>query len=466
MKPTSWDAVRVAVGGEVIAGTPKGSLIGVSIDSRTVAPGQLFFALPGKRVDGHAFVAEAALRGAAGAVVSKAATVPEPPGDFVLLRVADTGRALADLARAYRLTLGATFIGVTGSNGKTTTKEMIGHILSQSRRCLWSPKSFNNQLGVPLTLLSAEPEHEFVVLEMGANHPGEIAELAALAKPHVGVLTNVSECHLEGFGSVEGIARAKRELVEAIPAEGLAILNRDNRWVSGFAGHCAGLVKTYAVYSDAHHRGSDIQTERNTVRFTVNHTHEFTLQLLGAWNVYNALAAIATTHSLGLEYGEIAQALASFRPPPMRMETSTVQGVQFINDAYNSNPRALRLALDAFEALPARGRKILALGEMRELGEQTDALHQQVGEQVAAMHVDAVVLVGPAMRHAEERLRRLRGRGVPMLRFDAVGDAAGYLAEFLREGDVIFLKGSRATRMEAILDQFRALGALVAGTAS
>src|SRR5580698_8958097 len=343
---------------------------GYSIDSRTVGPGQLFFAVKGERLDGHDFVAPALARGAVAAVVRED-QLGRYPGETRLLAVEDTLVALQTLATAVRKLWGKPLIGVTGSVGKTTTKEAIAHVLSTRFRVLKSEGNFNNHFGLPLMLLKLEPEYDVAVIEMGMSHAGEIRALAKIAQPEVGVVTNVAPVHLEFFDSLAGIARAKYELIESLPASGTAVLNADDDYVSQFGRDFKGKVLKYGTRATA-----DIRAENVLARgaegseFDVvtpggrEHAH---LPLIGEHNILNALAAVAVSLARGLKLADAVAALATLAPADKRGEVVQLGNITVINDCYNSNPTALHAMVDALAAMKA-GRRIVVAGEMLELG--------------------------------------------------------------------------------------------------
>ncbi len=437
---------------------PAGAVGRVSTDSRSLGVGDLFIAIRGEKFDGNRFLADAAKRGAIAAVVDGqlvgSAALP-------VLHVEDSVEALQALAREHRKALRGTVIAITGSNGKTTTKDMVHHVLAKGARAAKSLKSFNNHIGVPLTILSAAPTDDFVVVEVGTNHPGEIARLAAIARPSIAVVTNVGESHLVGLGSVEGVAKEKGALVDALPPEGVAVLNADNEHVRRMADRATSRTLTFGMFHDADLRGSCVESHDGRIRFWVNDRVEFILPLLGGWNAYNALAAAAVALQAGVDLEQTAARLADFRPSPMRMEPVEVAGIRFVNDAYNANPASTLLALDQFDMLESEGRKVVVLGEMRELGEHSARLHARVGERVGRMSVDLFVAVGREMATAAEAARapnpteaRTAGRSVEVVM--TADEAAEVLLARLRPGDLVLLKGSRAVGLERVLERLRA----------
>ncbi len=328
---------------------------GYSIDSRSVRPGELFFAVKGERMDGHDFVTQALEKGAVAAVIrrDRLTRYAEKTG---LMPVDDTLAGLQNLATAVRRLWAKPLIGVTGSTGKTTTKEAIAHVLSTRFRVLKSEGNFNNHFGLPLMLLKIEPEHDLAVIEMGMSHAGEIAALAKIAQPEIGVVTNVAPVHLEFFDSVAGIARAKYELIEALPASGTAVLNADDEYVSQFGRNSRGKVVLYGMPASADVRAENIQprgSDGSTFDVVVGSCRErAALHLVGTHNIYNALAAVAVGLERGLSPSEAVAALASLAPADKRGQVVKLGNITVINDCYNCNPKALEAMVDALAGMP------------------------------------------------------------------------------------------------------------------
>ena len=435
--------------------------LGYSIDSRTVNAGDLFFAVTGERVDGHQFVASALANGAVAAVVSQHWLAPGDLDPCRILRVPEGEdcvlNAMQTLAREVRRHWGGRVIGVTGSAGKTTTKEAVATVLSASFRVLKSEGNLNNGFGMPLQILKLEPEHQVAVLEMGMNHAGEIRALAGIAEPDWAVVTNVAAVHLEHFpDGIRGIAAAKRELVEALPADGLSFLNCDDEWVASFARGRADHTVFYGTRDGAEVRAIDVE-ERGAegVAFTCvagEASARVRLHLLGQHNVANALAAIAVGLRSGMDLDACAAALASLRPGDKRGEMLTWNGARIINDSYNSNPRALLAMVDALLAIDAE-RHILIAGEMLELGPEGASLHEQCGTEAAAKGVDIVV----GVRGLAERLVHTAsaGEAVEGVFVETPEEAGAWMRENVRAGDAVLLKASRGVRLERALTSLR-----------
>src|SRR5271166_3568718 len=366
---------------------------GYSIDSRTIRTGDLFFAVKGERLDGHDSVSAALEKGAAAAVV-RTDEVHRYPAPLRLLAVDDTLVALQTLATAVRKVWGKPLVGVTGSAGKTTTKEAIAHVLSSKFRVLKSEGNFNNHFGLPLMLVKLEPDHDVAVIEMGMSHAGEIRALAKIAQPEIGLVTNVAPVHLEFFDSIAGIARAKYELVESLPPNGTAILNADDEYVSQFGRDFKGKVITYGIRAKAAVRAENVRlqgTEGSAFDVvTIDSRHPAGLQLVGEHNILNALAAVAVGVTRGMTLAESVAALATLAPADKRGQVVHLGNITVVNDCYNSNPKALQAMVDALAAMPAK-RRIVVAGEMLELGPAGEELHRQAGQHIANKKIDILI---------------------------------------------------------------------------
>jgi UDP-N-acetylmuramoyl-tripeptide--D-alanyl-D-alanine ligase len=439
----------LSAGGEF---DPKAVAAGYSIDSRTIRPGELFFAVKGEKMDGHDFVAQALEKGAVAAVVA-GEKVAGFPSKARLVAVEDTLVALQTLAKSVRRLWGKPLIAVTGSTGKTTTKEAIAHVLSSRFRVLKSEGNFNNHFGLPLMLLKLEPEHDAAVVEMGMSHAGEIAALAQLAQPETGVVTNVAPVHLEFFNSVAEIARAKYELIESLPATGTAVLNADDEYVSQFGRDFKGRVITYGFAPVATVRAENVKSlgeKGSAFDIVVGDRREAaTLPLVGSHNVYNALAATAVGLERGLTLSEVVAALASLSPADKRGQVVRIGNITVINDCYNSNPKALAAMVDALAEMPAH-RRIVVAGEMLELGPQGEAMHRESGRHIAEKKID--VLIG-VRGLAAGMVEAAKEAGISA-EFVATPEEAGkWLATETRAGDVVLLKASRGVKLEKALEK-------------
>jgi UDP-N-acetylmuramoyl-tripeptide--D-alanyl-D-alanine ligase len=373
-----------------------------------------------------------------------------------VLVVDDTLVALQALATAVRKLWGKPLVGVTGSAGKTTTKEAIAHVLSSRFRVLKSEGNFNNHFGLPLMLLKLEPEHDVAVIEMGMSHAGEIRALAKIAQPEIGVVTNVAPVHLEFFDSLAGIARAKYELVESLPASGTAVLNADDEYVSQFGRDFKGKVITYGMHATADVRAENVQSAgAQGSKFdvvTATGRDAAMLHLVGEHNILNALAAVSVGLARGLTLSEAVAALATLAPADRRGQVLQLGNITVINDCYNSNPKALNAMIDALAAMPA-GRRIVVAGEMLELGSAGEELHRAAGQHVAGRKVDALLGVRGLAQAMVDGAKQAGAQA----EFVATPEEAGeWLARETREGDVVLLKASRGVKLEKALEMWKA----------
>src|SRR5438128_739119 len=427
---------------------------GYSIDSRTIQPGELFFAVRGERLDGHDFVEAALAKGAAGAVVA-ADQISRFSGGSRLLTVGETLPALQTLGAAVRRIWGKTLIGVTGSAGKTTTKEAIAKVLGRKFGVLKSEGNLNNHFGLPLQLLRLEREHDIAVIEMGMSHAGEIAALAKIAQPEIGVVTNVAPVHLEFFNSLADIARAKYELIESLPSGGTAVLNADDEYVSQFGRAFDGKVVVYGLRTQADVRAENVKhhgAEGSTFDVVGGNCREqASLPLVGAHNIYNALAAVAVGIERGLTLSEALGALATLAPADKRGEVVKLGNITIINDCYNSNPKALDAMVDALAAMPAK-RRIVVAGEMLELGAAGEEMHRSSGRHMAEKKID--VLVG-VRGLAQSMVDSARESGMQAEFLATPQEAGEWLARETREGDVVLLKASRGVKLEQALEYWK-----------
>ena len=454
-------------------GAPDRLVEGYSIDSRSIGPGQLFFALRGPRFDGHQFVGRVLEGGAAGAVVGQPFAA-EAPAQWrsALVAVADTRGALQTLGREVRRHWGKRLIAVTGSTGKSTTKEMIGALLGRRLRVLRSPGNLNNDYGLPLALLALEPEHEVAVMELAMSAAGEIARLARLAEPEVGVVTNVAPVHLQFFDSVDSIAHAKRELIDYLTTTGegtVAVLNEDDERVRKFAEGFPGRVVTFGLSEKAAFRAAQIHASAgvgSAFRVTTpDWVAEFTLPLPGRHNIQNALAAMAAASLFSIPPGEIRHALAEFQGLHQRGEILTLPSeVTVVNDCYNSSPLAMERMLEVLAAWPRARRRVVVAGEMLELGPTSPELHRAIGRRCAQSGVSWLIAV---QGDSQFFLEGAAEGGIPPahLRFFPDAKQAGEFCQALvAPGDVVLVKGSRGVHLETAIELLR-VSAVAAGAA-
>ncbi len=455
------DELREACGGRWLCRPRDGGrpLAGIGTDTRQPLEGMAFIALRGERHDGHDYLEGAVAAGARVLVVERDPQVALPPRVGAVL-VDDTRRALSRLAAAHRRGLSKTrVVAVTGSCGKTTVKMLIDAVLSSRYRGTAAPRSFNNGIGVPLTLLAARPDHEYLVVEIGASRAGEIDALAALAEPDAAVITMVGRAHLEGFGSVEAVAREKAALLRRLRPGGLAVVNADSPHLAAQLGGVKSLV-TFGLAPEADLALSGWGRGDGAWWLEVNGLQRFRLGLPGRHNAVNALAAIAVGRALGVDDGRIDAALRACRPADMRLARQEIGGVVVCNDAYNANPDSVCASLETFaELAPAARRRVIVLGDMRVLGAEAPRLHEEMGRQVLEIdrraRVDRLVLVGALAAHAARPIRSTWAADRLTLVDAMTPEAARSIAGLIEPGDHVLIKGSRAVALEGLLPELR-----------
>jgi UDP-N-acetylmuramoyl-tripeptide--D-alanyl-D-alanine ligase len=430
------------------------SASGYSIDSRTTQPGDLFFAVKGERLDGHDYVEQALAKEAVAVVVQKD-QLSRYSSKSKLLVVDDTLAALQSLASAVRRLWGKPLVAVTGSAGKTTTKDAIAHLLSTKYRVLKTEGNFNNHFGLPLMLLKLQPEHDIAVVEMGMSHAGEISALAKIGQPNIGVVTNVAAVHLEFFHSVADIARAKYELVASLPMGGTAILNADDEYVSQFGRDFHGKVVRYGLRTSADVSAEHIEQQGpEGSTFDLVHStfrEHVRLPLVGAHNIYNALAAVAVALERGITLADAAKALALLAPSDKRGQVVKVDNITVINDCYNSNPKALESMVSALAAMPAR-RHIVVAGEMLELGSAGPEMHRRAGSFIGEQKIG--VLIG--VRGLAQQMVDAAAKSGTDAMFMATPEEAGeWLSKEAKPGDIVLLKASRGVKLELALEKWK-----------
>ena len=431
-----------------MAAPARARVTGWSVDTRTLLTGDLFLGLRGPVDDGNVYLEVAFAKGACGAIAERGSEAGP------VLQVADGQAALHRLAAWARAQWPGEIIGVTGSAGKTSTKDVIASLLLTQRATAKTQGNFNNHVGLPLSILRMPEQAELAVLEIGMNHSGEIRDLAAIAKPRVGVVTNVGSAHIEFFDSVDGIAAAKRELIEALPANGVAVLNADDARVVRFGEAHPGQTITFGLSEGADVRAENVRFESQSVCFRAQGT-EFKTCLTGRHNVRNILAGIAVAGIYGIAPGDLRDAVHDLQPAPMRGERTWYDGIELLNDCYNSNPDAAKSMLDVLRDTPAT-RRIAVLGEMLELGRWSESLHRDVGNYAAASGIDVLVGIrGAAKTMADAAIIA----GLPATAayfFEDPTEAGVHLRTIAREGDAILFKGSRGTHVERAMETFTA----------
>lgn len=453
MDPLSLRKIAEFAQGSLSAGDAGAMVSKVSTDSRTLQPGDLFVPLRGENFDGHKFVAQAGERGAVGAMVEenwKGAALKT----FALIRVPDTLAAYQNLAANYRRSLPLKVIVITGSNGKTSTKDFVAATLSRGFRVTKTEGNFNNHVGLPQTMLAASASDEIAVWEIGMNHPGEIAALSKLAAPDVGIITNVGLAHIEFMGSREAIAAEKGALAEAVGAEGTVILNADDPYSQGITERTRAKV-ILAGIENGFVRATEVTQSSSGCEFTIlegAHRCRAQLPVPGIHMVQNAMLAVAAGRTFGLSLEDCAAGLASSPLTKARLQIKEINGIQFIDDSYNANPDSMKAALRTLVELDADGRRVAVLGQMSELGEESERRHREVGEAAAALGIDELIAVGAT---GAEMARAAQRAGLEKCTSVAEAEeAAELLGGTTSPGDLILVKGSRSARMERVLEGF------------
>jgi UDP-N-acetylmuramoyl-tripeptide--D-alanyl-D-alanine ligase len=453
MDSLSLAKIAVFAGGSIASGNAEARVSRVSTDSRTLQAGDLFVPLRGENFDGHKFIEQAAQRGAVGAMVDEGWS-GSAPENFGLIRVADTLAAYQTLAANYRASLSLKVIAITGSNGKTSTKDFVAATLARKFRVTKTEGNFNNHVGLPQTMLAANGEDEIAVWEIGMNHPGEIAALAKLAAPDVAIITNVGIAHIEFMGSREAIAEEKGSLAEAVASNGTLILNADDAFSESIAKRTGAKI-ILAGIDKGSVRATDITQNSTGSEFTIlegAHRCRAQLPVPGIHMVQNAMLAIAAGRVFGLSLEECSVGLASTPLTKARLQIKEIEGIQFIDDSYNANPDSMKAALRTLVELDSDGRRIAVLGEMGELGAESDRGHREVGEAAAALRIDELIAVGgigAAIAHAAKKAGLEKSVAV-----DSPKEAAELLEGSAMPGDLVLIKGSRSARMERVLEEF------------
>ncbi|HEX3857326.1 MAG TPA: UDP-N-acetylmuramoyl-tripeptide--D-alanyl-D-alanine ligase [Verrucomicrobiae bacterium] len=471
METRSLKFVAEACAGKIQRGSPETLVNNVCTDSRQVKTGDLFFAIHGEKFDGHEFLDEVAAKGVTAVVVEKR-KIPAPLLDCAVLVVDDARVALGKLAAAYRQDFDLPIICVGGSNGKTTVKELLASVLRQKFPMLASEASFNNDIGVPLTLLRLEKSHQAAVLEAGTNHPGELAPLVKMIQPKFGVLTNIGREHLEFFGDVAGVAQEEGWLAELLPMDGKLFVNGANEWTEKILERTKAKIVRVGLGEKNDWRADKIRLDKNGVTFRVvsgagfqpaqkgrmpiplnDFGGEYRINLLGRHQVVNALFAIAVGAEFGLTRDEIQSGLADCKPPKMRLQFWEANGVRVLDDAYNANADSTIAALETLCDLPLQGRRVAVLGDMEELGAHSESAHAEVGRRAAELKIGQLFAIG---KMAAVTAKAARDGGLNrVIEFENVEAAVTAIRKFLKTGDVILLKASRASRLERISETLK-----------
>ena len=451
-----------ALEGQLLQGDLACPFRGVSINSRTVERGELFVCIKGDRFDGHDFLADVIEKKVGGIIISDPEKLPSKPvrseEEPFVIHVQDTLKALQGLASFQRKRFPLQVVAITGTNGKSTTKEMIASILETKFKTLKTQGNLNNHIGVPLTLLKREPSHEMGVLELGMSAAGEIKRLAEIAQPDIGVITNISEGHLVQLKSLKDIQSAKGELFDALTEESTAIVNADDPLVLELARSLRAKTVTFGIDQPADVRASEIENKDNLgFQFKVSlfdKTLSVRLPYLGYCNIYNALAALATGYSLGIKEDAMTRGLENYQRMSQRNEKIQHKEIDLINDSYNANPRSMTEALKTLDSFKTQGRRIFVIGDMLELGDRSITAHQKLGEEIAASKTNILIALGKLASLSAKSAQALAGEKIQILELASHQEAAEFLTQEAVSGDCVMFKGSRGAAMEKVLQIF------------
>lgn len=456
MKKLSIDFISKAVSGKIIQGKKTMTVKGVSIDSRTINKNEIFFAIYGDNFDGHDFINDAIKKGANSVIVEKEINIKD--NEINIIKVSDTTEALQNLAKSYRSTLETNIVGITGSAGKTTTKDITSSLLSEKYKTKKTQGNYNNYYGLPLTILELDGDEDIAVLEMGMSQLGEIALLTDIAEPDIGIITNVGETHLESLGSIENVARGKSELISGLSENTIAVLNYDNKYVRDMADLFKGKeLIYYGLSSEADIYADNINiVDSDITEFMVHYQGEsvkLQIDRPGQHNIYNSLAAIIVARKMNIDWLSIKKALLSVEYSALRWDVKKNQvGAKIINDTYNANPLSMKAAIDAAKNI-AKGRIILVLGAMLELGDIEKEAHQELGAAISGKDIDLLITVGKTASHIAGGAEKA---GMQPKKIEVLPDndeVVKFLKGYQREKDLILVKGSRGNKMEEIIKE-------------
>jgi UDP-N-acetylmuramoyl-tripeptide--D-alanyl-D-alanine ligase len=449
-----------ACAGKLVAGSRATLIQRITTDSRAAQPGDLFVALAGERHDGHEYLRDVVQKGV-DAIMVESNKIPANLPECTVIAVDNTRKALGQVAARYRSDFNLPVVAVGGSNGKTTTKDLLASILRQKLATVWSEASFNNDIGVPLTLLRLEKKHEAGVMEVGTNHPGELAPLLGMIQPRMGVITSIGREHLEFFKDLAGVAREEGTLAEQLPAGGILFMNGDSEWTPQIVHRTSARAVRVGVGDKNDWRASKIRLANDGVAFYVKTSNaefsgDYRINLLGRHQVMNAMLAMAVGAEMGLSRAEIERGLAECQPPKMRMQLWESNGVRVLDDAYNANADSMLAALQTLQDMPCKGRRVAVLGDMAELGAHSEAAHIEVGKRTAQAGVGQLFAIGsmaPVMAQAARDAGLNR-----VFEFQDADAAASAVKSFVKPGDVVLIKASRAARLERVTEVLRADG--------
>lgn len=455
MEVRSLKYLTEACGGELIGGSQTTMVSGISTDSRTIRSGELFIALKGDKFDGHNFINNAIEKSAGAVIVERSSNLFDVGKKCAVIYVNSTRKALGDIAQRYRKDFNIPIIAVCGSNGKSTTKELIASVLSSRFKVHKSPGSFNNDIGVPITLLGLEQGHQIAVVEVGTNHPGELKPLIEMINPLYGAITGIGREHLGFFGTMEAVVEEEGTLAEFLPSNGKLFICPNSDWAGSILTRSRAPVITVGLGGTSNWRASVLRVELNRIRFFVqsptgNFDGEYELNLTGEHQVTNALLAIAIGAEFKLTSGEIRRGLKNVSPPAMRMQIQKWRNVYIINDAYNANPESVAAALKTLGKIDCSGKKIAVLGTMAELGNYTEQSHKEVGELAARLGIDRLIAVGEFARLMADTALKNGLRLVDVC--PDAQSAAQCLKSICSNGDVVLIKASRSAKLEKILE--------------
>ncbi|MDI6704456.1 MAG: UDP-N-acetylmuramoyl-tripeptide--D-alanyl-D-alanine ligase [bacterium] len=452
MEQLSINEIVNSCNGTLISGSIDQRIEGISIDSRTIKPGDLFIALKGENFDGHDFIKSSFRKGGVGAIVSKSGDYEKT--DKVIIKVEDTLTCLQRIAEYYRKRFTLKVIGITGSSGKTTTKEMIATLLSKRYSVLKSHKNYNNEIGVPLTLLGLEKAHQIAVIEMGMNAIGEIEDLSKISHPDIGLITNIGDAHIGFLSTREKIANEKFCLIKNLPRDGIAILNADDPLIIKMKdGMDLKDIITFGIEKKAKTFASNIEMDKYGTKFLLDGRYWVRMKTFGIHNIYNAIAATSCAKAFGIDYSEIVEGLEHFKPLSMRGEIIEIQNLRIIDDAYNANPQSMKKAIDTICNFKD-GKLILILGDMLELGEKEKVAHLEIGKYVASSKVDILVTVGNLSKSIAEGASIAGFPKKDIYTFLSNEDIAEFLLS-IQEPCTVLIKGSRKMKLEEIITKIK-----------
>lgn len=453
MEAIRCEEILKATGGKLICGDMNAVFKVISTDSRKIERGDLFIPIEGERFDGHDYILSSFEAGAAGSLTHKEI---EPVKDKVLIKVENTLKALRELASYYRQKFKIPFVGITGSVGKTSTKDMVSCVLSKQYKVLSTQGNFNNEIGVPLTVFNLDSSHEAAVIEMGMSGFGEISRLTSIVKPDIAIITNIGLSHIEKLGSRKNILQAKMEILEGLSGKGLVILNGDDKLLYGLKGLISFRTVFYGMEEGFDYQAYNVQSlgEQGTV-FDIaigNKDYRVHIPVPGVHNVYNALAGIAAGVELGIPADKMIQGIEEYTPGKMRLNLINHNGIKIINDAYNASPQSMEAAINVLKEVSATGRSIAVLGDMLELGEMSLDSHRHVGSFAVAKGVDYILTVGESGKNIAHGAIEAGANTDKVISFKDNNEAAEFLTSFIKPGDVILVKGSRGMKMEEIVN--------------